>query len=75
MNPLSKKNKDRKQSISEPVAIRQHHDRQQGECYSPKEVKHGDRVDQVRDGHLHRIHDKRVDVKESDRSKTTENKI
>ena len=71
---MSKKNKDRKQSISEPVAIHQHHDHQQGECCSPKEVKHGDRVDQVRDGHLHRIHDKRVETEKSNQSKTPVNK-
>ena len=61
---MPQKNKKRKQEVTEPVVIRTHHEQQQGESSTVKEVRHGSRMDQVREGRLHRIHDKRVDDEE-----------
>jgi hypothetical protein len=47
--------------VSDPCNIHQHHDHQHGDTCGCKQVKHGDHVDYVHDGHLHRIHGNHVD--------------
>ncbi len=62
----------RKSKISEnhatkdPANIHEHHDHQHGGKCALKGVQHGDRVDQVFDGHLHRIQGRHLNEIEED---------
>jgi len=62
--PTNKINRKRLQH--EDIAIHSHKDKQSGDECVKKTVLHGNRADYVRDGKLHRIHDKRVTQESSD---------
>ena len=51
----------RNNSVNDPCNIHSHHEHQHGDGCGHKAVKHGDHVDYIHDGHLHRIHGKHVD--------------
>ena len=52
---------NRKNAVSDSCNIQAHHEHQHGETCGHKAIKHGDHIDYVHDGHLHRIHGKHVD--------------
>lgn len=56
-----KESAERENSVSDTCNIHSHHDHQHGEECGCKRVQHGDHVDYVHDGHLHRIHGNHVD--------------
>lgn len=53
--------KQRNTADEDCAHIHVHHDHQHGETCGCKSVKHGDHVDYVHDGHLHRIHGNHMD--------------
>jgi len=70
---MSDTRKHRKNSVSDFQNVRSHHDYQSGESCAKKTVKHGDRMDSVRDGRSHRINNKRVTSSEEQNSSTNTN--
>ena len=52
---------NRDNSVNDPRKIHSHHEHQHGDSCGHKAVKHGDHIDYIHDGHLHRIHGKHVD--------------
>jgi len=58
---MTKQSAVRKNSVNDTCNIHEHHDHQHGETCGCKAIKHGDHIDYVHDGHLHRIHGNHVD--------------
>ena len=58
---MEKVNNNSKNPMSDPCNIHQHHEHQHGEGCGHRAIKHGDHIDYVHDGHLHRLHGKHVD--------------
>ena len=58
---MTKQSAGRETSVNDTCNIHDHHEHQHGETCGCKTVKHGDHIDYVHDGHLHRIHGDHVD--------------
>ena len=68
---MPKVSAERENSVSDHCNIHQHHDHQHGETCGCKTVKHGDHIDYIHDGHLHRIHGNHVDECEGPQEEST----
>ena len=58
---MTKASAGRENTESDSCNIHDHHDHQHGDTCGCKTVKHGDHIDYIHDGHLHRIHGNHVD--------------